>query len=67
MDVDGGRPTIAAFGANSVLGSKDLDCSIGLWHLDLVSAQWVFFEAYLEAMMCPSQQLLSLGLGHRCS
>jgi len=55
------------FGANSVVGSKDLDCGIGLWHMDLVSAQGGYFEAYLEAMTCPSEPALSLGLAHRCS
>lgn len=45
---NGQRPSIAVFEVNVILGTKDLNCAIALWHTDLLSAQYRYFEAYLD-------------------
>lgn len=45
---NGQRPSIAVFEVNVILGTKDLNCAIALWHTDLLSAQYRYFEVYLD-------------------
>lgn len=60
---NGQRPSSAVFEGNAIHGTKDLNCAIAFWHMDLVSVQYRYFEAYLGVPVnkCVIPVALSIG------